>query len=197
MPAGFSLKLEGEGTRVTIPEGAYVYDYASCLKYRNWNGNDNGNPYSVTNAALSALTMAGFTVAGTNCSLAVARDMPVNVTNVTVAASGDWNSRTSVSATGALTAENMLFEDGALLSIPYANAQTMLFPLTGTLSLPATVNFRTVSGPLSGTVGSEVFNAVGGISGAPVWNKLSGNVKVKVEGHSVRVIPVGMRIVFR
>ena len=197
VPDGFSLRLEGEGTRVTIPEGAYVYDYATCLNYRNWNGNDRGRPYSVTNTALSALSMAGFTVAGTNCSFAVVRDMPVAVTNVTVAATGDWNSRTAVSTAGALTAENMTFENGSLLSIPYVNSQTMLFPLTGTLSLPASVNVRTAPGPLSGTAGQCVFAAAGGVFGSPAWNMLSGRPQVKSDEDAVWVVPFGVVIIIR
>ena len=193
VPDGFSLKLEGDGTRVTVPEGAYAYDYDECIAHRNHKDYDFGKTYSVTNKAVAALSVASYTLAGTNCGFNVTRaNLPVTVTNTTVAAGGDWNGAVALSAAGGLTAENLIFENGALLSVPYCCGETVAFPVAGTLTLPQTLDVRTVPAGTAAVSGTTVFTAEDGIDGAPAWNLLTGRFRrVAIEGNAVKVYPVG------
>ena len=199
VPDGFSLKLEGVGTRVTVPEGAYAYDYAECMKYRDYKDYDFGKTYSVTNKAVAALSVSGYTLAGTNCGFNVTRaDLPVAVTNTTVAAGGDWNGAVALSAAGGLTAENLTFETGSLLSVPYRSGETVAFPVAGTLTLPAALDVRAVSAGTAAVSGTTVFTAADGIDGTPAWNLLTRRFKrVAIEGNAVKVYPVGMVFTIR
>ena len=192
VPDGFSLRLEGDGTRVTVSEGAYVYDYDECMKYRNWKGYDGGKSYSVTNKALSALAVAEYTLAGTNCGFNVTRaNLPVTVTNTMVTAGGDWNGAVALSAVGGLTAENLTFNEGSHLSVPYSSGATVAFPVAGTLTLPQTLDVRAVPAGTAAVSGMTVFTAADGIDGAPTWNILTGRFRrVTIEGNAVKVYPV-------
>ena len=197
VPDGFSLKLEGEGTRVKVAEGAYVYDYDTCYQYKDWAGYDKGNSYSVTNTALSALSVAGYTLAGTNCGFSVARTMPVSVTNTTVTAGGGWNGAVALTAAGALDAQNLTFEEGSLLSVPYANGETAAFSLTGELMLPAAMAVRAVPAAGAAVSGTTVFTAAEGITGSPAWNMLTGRFKIFADGSHVWIVPKGTMLTIR
>ena len=197
VPDGFSLKLEGEGTRVKVAEGAYVYDYDTCYQYKDWAGYDKGNSYSVTNTALSALSVAGYTLAGTNCGFSVARTMPVSVTNTTVTAGGGWNGAVALTAAGALDAQNLTFEEGSLLSVPYANGETAAFSLTGELMLPAAMAVRAVPAAGAAVSGTMVFTAAEGITGSPAWNMLTGRFKIFADGSHVWIVPKGTMLTIR
>ena len=197
VPDGFSLKLEGEGTRVKVAEGAYVYDYAECLKHRDHKDHDYGKTYSVTNTALSALSVAGYTLAGTNCGFSVTRTMPVSVTNTTVTAGGDWNGAVALTAAGALDAQNLTFEEGSLLSVPYANGETAAFALTGGLMLPTTMAVRAVPAAGAAVSGTTVFTAAEGVTGSPAWNMLTGRFKIFADGSRVWIVPKGTMFTIR
>ncbi len=193
VPDGFSLRIEGDGTRVTVPEAAYVYDYDTCLPYWNWKGYDKGRPYSVTNSALAALSVAAYTLAGTNCGFHVTRaNLPVSVTNTTVTAGGDWNNLVALSAAGGLTAENLTFEEGALLSVGMSNGKTVPFALTGALALPSSMAVRSARGTLpAGAEGQTVFTAAEGVSGTPAWEMLTRRFKIASDADAVWMIPRG------
>ena len=198
VPDGFSLKLEGEGTRVTIPEGAYVHDYDTCYQYRNWKGYDGGNSYSVTNKALSALSVVSYTLAGTNCGFNVTRaDLPVTVTNTTVKAGGDWNGAVALSAAGGLTAESLTFETGSLLSVPCRFGETAAFPVAGTLTLPAALDVRAVPAGTAAVSGQTVFTAADGIDGTPEWNMLTSRFRIFADGTRVWIVPKGTMLTVR
>ena len=193
VPDGFSLRIEGDGTRVTVPEAAYVYDYDTCLPYWNWKGYDKGKPYSVTNSALAALSVAAYTLAGTNCGFNVTRaNLPVSVTNSTVTAGGDWNNLIALSAAGGLTAENLTFEEGALLSVCTSNGKTLPFALAGALALPSSMAVRSARGTLpAGTEGQTIFTAAEGVSGTPEWEMLTRRFKIDSDAGAVWMIPRG------
>ena len=199
VPDGFSLKLEGEGTRVKVAEGAYAYDYDECMKHRNHKDYDFGKTYSVTNKAVAALSVASYTLAGTNCGFNVTRaDLPVTVTNTTVKAGGDWNGAVALSAAGGLTAENLTFEEGALLSVPMKEGETVAMPLSGALAMPTALDVRAVPAGTAAVSGTTVFTAADGIDGTPAWNLLTGRFRrVVIEGNAVKVYPVGAMLTIR
>ena len=196
VPDGFSLKLEGEGTRVKVAEGAYVYDYAECLKHRDHKDHDYGKTYSVTNTALSALSVAGYTLAGTNCGFSVARTMPVSVTNTTVTAGGDWNGAVALTAAGALDAQNLTFAEGSLLSVPYAGGETV-GAYAGRVTLPAAMAVRAVPAAGAAVSGTTVFTAAEGVTGSPSWNMLTGRFKIFADGSRVWIVPKGTMFTIR
>ncbi len=197
VPDGFSLKLEGEGTRVKVAEGAYVYDYDTCYQYKDWKGYDGGNSYSVTNTALPALSVAAYTLAGTNCGFSVARaDLPVTVTNTTVVAGGDWNGAVALAAAGSLEAQNLTFETGSLLSVPYAGGETV-GGHAGRVTLPAAMDVRAVPAAGATLSGTTVFTAAEGVTGSPVWNMLTGRFKVFADGSRVWIVPKGTMLTVR
>jgi len=198
VPDGFSLKLEGDGTRVKVAEGAYAYDYDECMKHRNHKDHDYGKTYSVTNMAMAALSVAAYTLAGTNCGFNVTRaDLPVTVTNTTVKAGGDWNGAVALSAVGGMTAENLTFENGALLSVPYRSGETVAFPVAGALTLPAAVDVRAVPAGEAAVSGTTVLTAAEGVTGSPAWNMLTGRFRIFADGSRVWIVPKGTMLSIR
>ena len=151
----------------------------------------------MTNTALSALSVAGYTLAGTNCGFSVARDMPVSVTNTTVTAGGDWNGAVALTAAGALDAQNLTFEDGSLLSVPYANGETAAVALTGGLMLPTTMAVRAVPAAGAAVSGTTVLTAAEGVTGSPAWNMLTGRFKIFADGSRVWIVPKGTMFTIR
>ena len=196
VPDGFSLKLEGEGTRVKVAEGAYVYDYDTCYQYKDWKGYDGGNSYSVTNTALSALSVAAYTLAGMNCGFSVARELPVSVTNTTVTAGGDWNGALALMAAGALDAQNLTFEDGSLLSVPYADGETVGCH-AGRVTLPAAMAVRALPATGAALSGTTVLTAAEGVTGSPSWDMLTGRFRIFADGSRVWIVPKGTMLSIR
>ena len=194
VPDGFSLKLEGDGTRVKVAEGAYAYDYDECMKHWEHKDHDYGKTYSVTNTALSALSVAAYTLAGTNCGFSVARTMPVSVTNTTV--SGEWNGAVALAAAGSLEAQNLTFEEGSLLSVPYAGGETV-GGHAGRVTLPAAMDVRAVPAAGAALSGQTVFTAAEGVTGSPDWNMLTGRFKVFADGSRVWIVPKGTMLTVR
>ena len=196
VPDGFSLKLEGDGTRVKVAEGAYVYDYDTCYQYKDWKGYDGGNSYSVTNTALSALSVAAYTLAGMNCGFSVARELPVSVTNTTVTAGGDWNGALALMAAGALDAQNLTFEDGSLLSVPYADGETVGCH-AGRVTLPAAMAVRALPATGAALSGTTVLTAAEGVTGSPSWDMLTGRFRIFADGSRVWIVPKGTMLSIR
>ena len=138
-----------------------------------------------------------FRSAGTNCGFSVTRTMPVSVTNTTVTAGGDWNGAVALTAAGALDAQNLTFEEGSLLSVPYANGETAAFALTGGLMLPTTMAVRAVPAAGAAVSGTTVFTAAEGITGSPAWNMLTGRFKIFADGSHVWIVPKGTMLTIR
>ena len=150
----------------------------------------------MTNTALPALSVAAYTLAGTNCGFSVARaDLPVSVTNTTV--SGEWNGAVALAAAGGLDAQNLTFETGSLLSVPYAGGETAAFALTGGLTLPAAMDVRAVPAVGAALSGTTVFTAAEGVTGSTAWNMLTGRFKIFADGSRVWIVPKGTMLSIR
>ena len=168
VPNDISFRLVGNGTKVTVPPEAFVYDRTECLKYANWNDNDRGKPYSVTNGALSAAAIATFAFAGTNCTFAVTRDdLPLTVAKAYV--TGEWNNARSLTAVGGLTLNGMEFAEGSTLVAAVRGGRTACQRIAGALTLPASLYVRSARDAGLVPTGSVALTADGGVVGTPTW----------------------------
>ncbi len=167
IPDGMRLRLEGDGTTVTLPSSAKVYDYDTCLTNCQWR-RPYGTPatYNVTNSWLSSMTFANVTLAGTNCAFICERDAtPVYATNVTVAATGVTGISEALPEGTVLG--DVAFESGAtwlLGATPLALPGTIAFGdslRVATAGLPSFTGRRNVAVASEGAVGAPSLSVVG------------------------------------
>jgi len=194
-PNAISFQTDGEGTKIAVPQGAYVYDNAECIKYLNTKTADNGVPYSVTNGALASASVTTFTSAGTNCTFAVTRTgLPLSVGKVSVI--GDWNNVRSVSSVGGLTLGNLTFEEGSMLSVASKDGGTVCQQLTGMLTLPSSLYVRSVCDADISPTGAIALTAGQGVVGNPTWMGV-GSFRAKNDNSTVMIYLPGFILYVR
>ncbi len=194
-PNAITIRTVGEGTRVTVPETAYVYDNTTCLQYLNASMDDGGNPYDTISSSLNSATVSRLIFAGTNCTFGVTRaNLPLSVTEALV--TGEWNNARSVSALGGLTLGDMEFAEGSLLSAAVRNGTTVCQPFAGTITLPSSLYVRAVRDDEIDPTGSVAMTAADGIVGTPTWVGVR-RCQASNDGTSVTIGLPGMSLIFR
>ena len=164
IPDGLRLRLEGDGTTVTLPTDGKVYDYDTCLVNCQWRRPyENGAPskYNVTNSWLSSMTFANVTFAGTNCSFVCAREeTPTSATNVTVATTGVSGLVEALPDDIAL--RDVMFENGATWKLG-----SSVLDVAGSLAFCDSLLISAAGLPRS-NLKQKVAQAAGGVFGKPL-----------------------------
>ena len=195
IPDGMRLRLEGNGTTVTLPSNGKVYDYDVCATNCQWRI-PYGAPsrYNVTNSWLSSMSFANVTLAGTNCAFVCERaETPIYATNVTVAATGVFGGPGRPALPDGTTFMDLEFEDGStwylgatLLEIPgkLIFGDSLKFSGAG---LPEFIGRWNVAVAADGVVGAPRMSAVGPRR----------NLRMANEDGTVFVYQLGMVMYFR
>lgn len=157
---GIRLAIEGDGTRVTIPSEARVYDYETCKVNCRWREPyGSSSTYNVTNSWLDSVSFGSFVVGGTNCAFTCARaSTTVTSTNVTVSATGVWGLGDGT-LPSAMVIKDITFADGATWK-----------PVSLPMQVPGRLAFgETLKVDLSGvpTLNNVMATAQDGVSGDP------------------------------
>lgn len=194
IPDGLRLRLEGDGTTVTLPTDGKVYDYDTCLVNCQWRRPyENGAPskYNVTNSWLSSMTFANVTFAGTNCSFVCAREeTPTSATNVTVATTGVSGLVEALPDDIAL--RDVMFENGATWKLG-----SSVLDVAGSLAFCDSLLISAAGLPRSNQR-QKVAQAAGGVFGKPLVGVVGPrkNTRLSFEANAVFAYPAGMVVSF-
>jgi len=189
-PGGVKLMLKN-GIRVTVPEGARVYDPAksSTAWVKPWPLSN----FTPTDSWLSSngVHLAELAVAGTNVVFA---DEIVGHTNtigtLRVTAGGVWNAVGIFDGVFETEITNAVFETGARWDVTTATPLRLL----GSLSLPESLLLNAVPGtPSSMTLA----HAEDGVTGKPSWTMIGRKRQVFVGANDVTINGLGMILIVR
>ena len=149
MPNDINVRIEGDGTKVILPNDARFFDYAKCAQYCVWrrpyssSGTDSSDNYSSHDLGLEVEGLSVPTLTVTNGApsirnLTASRTVAVGVASIL--ADGVWDNATTVDSVlapiGSLT-----FADNAIWHVTLNGADTVARTFSP-LTLPAVLRYR-------------------------------------------------------
>ena len=149
MPNDINVKLEGDGTKVILPNDARFFDYAKCAQYCVWRrpyssgGTDASDNYSSHDLGLEVEGLSVPTLTVTNGApsiknLAASRTVAVGAASILVG--GAWDNATTVDSALA-TIGSLAFADDAVWHVTLNGADTVARTFAP-LTLPSTLRYR-------------------------------------------------------
>jgi len=149
MPNDINVRLEGDGTKVILPNDARFFDYAKCVQYCVWrrpysgSGTDSSDNYSSHDLGLEVEGLSVPTLTVTNGAPSIRNLMAsrtVAVGAASVLADGVWDNATTVDSALA-TIGSLAFADNAIWHVTLNGAETVARTFAP-LTLPSTLRYQ-------------------------------------------------------
>ena len=149
MPNDINVRLEGDGTKVILPNDARFFDYAKCVQYCVWrrpysgSGTDSSDNYSSYDLGLEVEGLSVPTLTVTNGAPSIRNLMAsrtVAVGAASVLADGVWDNATTVDSALA-TIGSLAFADNAIWHVTLNGAETVARTFAP-LTLPSTLRYQ-------------------------------------------------------